>query len=157
MFVSWNLYLGILFRYTRNMSDVRVSAAFVTYKGRILLFHRDNKLGLHDADCWSLIGGHVEEGESFEQGLERELCEEIGVLPTYYNFFADFKGSEDEMVKLYHVPLTDSQAEQIKLGDEGQEVRFFTFEEMEDLPLTTNLREIYGKYTNSIKDLIERN
>ena len=28
-------------------------------------------------DHWDLIGGHVEEGESFEQALEREVEEEI--------------------------------------------------------------------------------
>ncbi|PYM03626.1 MAG: hypothetical protein DMD82_16465 [Candidatus Rokuibacteriota bacterium] len=56
---------------------VRVAAAVVRRAGRLLLTQRPpgGPLGLQ----WELPGGKIEEGESPEHALERELREELGV------------------------------------------------------------------------------
>jgi 8-oxo-dGTP diphosphatase len=51
------------------------------------------------AGLWDVLGGFLEPGESPEQGLERELREEIGVACTvgrYLGGFVDSYGEEGE-------------------------------------------------------------
>lgn len=134
---------------------IRVSAAFVTHNHKVLLFHRDNIPTIADPDKWSLIGGHVENNESFDKGLIRELEEEISVKIKDFQFLFEFIGSNQELVYIYHVRLSKDQVKQIKLGSEGQEVSFFSFEQLEDLPLTTNLQEIYKKYHSNIQKILD--
>jgi 8-oxo-dGTP diphosphatase len=45
-------------------------------KGEVLLCKRNKKFGFGE---WELPGGHVEFQESFEQNLERECKEELGI------------------------------------------------------------------------------
>lgn len=135
---------------------IRVAAAFVTYKGKILLFHRDDKPGINDPNRWSLIGGNVEDGETFEQALIREIKEEINVSVENPKFLFPRKGLLGHDGMCYHVPLSDEQAQSVKLGDEGQEVRFFTFEEMGKLPLAIDIEAIYRDYRDLLRNLLEK-
>ena len=59
---------------------VRVAAAVVWRDGRLLLTQRPpgGPLGLQ----WELPGGKIEDGESAEHALVREIREELGVLAT---------------------------------------------------------------------------
>ncbi len=116
-----------------------ISAAFITYQGKILLFHRDNIPTIKDPDCWDIIGGHVEEGETPLGGLIREVKEEIGVdikSPVFIKELIDHWGAQ---TYLYHVELDEKQFSNIKLGDEGKEVKFFNNEDLTQLKLTHNL------------------
>ena len=38
--------------------------------------------GVDDPGTWGLPGGYLEDGEDFEQGLLREMAEELGAVPT---------------------------------------------------------------------------
>jgi len=59
----------------------QVVAAIIEREGRYLL-------GLRAAhkksapECWDLIGGHLEPGETPLEALSREVMEELGVAPT---------------------------------------------------------------------------
>jgi 8-oxo-dGTP diphosphatase len=56
---------------------VRVGiAVFVLRGGRFLMARRR---GAHGAGTWSVPGGHLEHGESFEDTAVREVAEETGV------------------------------------------------------------------------------
>jgi len=46
-------------------------------QGELLLYLRDNKPGIPFPLHWDLIGGHVEEGETPEEALVREVKEEL--------------------------------------------------------------------------------
>lgn len=148
---NWPTYRKIL---EKLLNGFKVSAAFVTYNHKILLFHRDNIPTIVDPDKWDSIGGHAEENETPEETLIREVEEEISIHPTTYKYLFTFAGYWNEEISLYHVSLIDQQAKDIELGDEGQEVKFFSFEEMGKLPLSTNLQTIYQNHQALIKSLL---
>lgn len=64
---------------------------FENDKGEILLYLRDNKPEIPFPDYWDLIGGHVEEGETPEDALVREVKEELDIdlagLPPQYGVY----------------------------------------------------------------------
>lgn len=59
------------------MADAIAMAALVR-DAKILLAHRHPRRRWYP-NCWDLIGGHIEAGESPEQALRRECREEIAV------------------------------------------------------------------------------
>ena len=61
------------------MADMSKAArAIVVQDGKILVMHR-NKYG---SEYFTLVGGRVNEGESLEQALVREVREETGLSVT---------------------------------------------------------------------------
>ncbi|MEQ7011189.1 NUDIX domain-containing protein [Actinopolymorpha sp. B17G11] len=59
------------------MLDEIALAALVS-EGRLLLAHRHPQRRWYP-DCWDLVGGHLEPGETPEQAVRRECREEIAV------------------------------------------------------------------------------
>lgn len=116
-----------------------VSAAFITYQGKILLLRRDDIPTIADPDCWGLIGGHAEDDETPEETLKREVFEEVGVKIENLQFLWDYVDHYGEHCYLYHVELTEDQLKEIKLGDEGQDLRFFSKDEAKNLKLSSGL------------------
>lgn len=65
-------------------------SALATRHDACALLYRDDAilLGLRsphrrsDPNCWDMIGGRVEDGETIEAALARELREELGVTPV---------------------------------------------------------------------------
>ena len=57
---------------------VEIALAGLVHNDKLLLGHRHPARRWYP-DCWDLIGGHIEVGESPEQAVRRECREEIGV------------------------------------------------------------------------------
>lgn len=57
---------------------IRIAVAALVRDGRVLLGHR-HPLRRWYPDCWDLIGGHVEDGETAEEAVRRECREELAV------------------------------------------------------------------------------
>lgn len=55
-------------------------AALLVQSQHILLGKRAPNRAFYP-DVWDVVGGHVEPGESHEQALQRELAEELGIVP----------------------------------------------------------------------------
>ena len=58
---------------------VTIALALLVRDGLVLLAHRDPSKQAYP-DCWDLVGGVVESGESPYEAVARECLEEIGVL-----------------------------------------------------------------------------
>src|SRR5689334_1295767 len=59
------------------MALIRVVAAIIRREGKFLITRRPGNV--HLAGLWEFPGGKVEEGESLEEALVREIVEEIAV------------------------------------------------------------------------------
>ena len=64
---------------------VTVVAAIIRKDGKILITRRPDNV--HLAGLWEFPGGKVEEDESLESALAREICEELGVAITVEDKF----------------------------------------------------------------------
>ena len=60
-------------------------AALIVQQQTILLGLRSAERAFYP-DVWDVFGGHVEQHESCEQALQRELYEELGIRPTRWRY-----------------------------------------------------------------------
>ncbi len=63
----------------RTIQRTIVSALIFSKDGRLLMGMKDPNSGGVYADCWHIPGGGVDEGETQEQALRREMLEEVGI------------------------------------------------------------------------------
>ena len=83
-------------------------------------------------DCWDIIGGHVESGETIEQALLREVEEEIGVTPVDFTRLTSLQAEEIEL-HIYRVDAWSGGSPAIR-DDEHVELRWFTVDAACALP-----------------------
>jgi len=77
--------------------EQRVVAGLVCRDGRALLVHRSPRRRWYP-DAWDLPGGHVEHNETLRDGLQRELCEELGIQAVVTGDpFAHLQGDDFHM------------------------------------------------------------
>jgi 8-oxo-dGTP diphosphatase len=93
--------------------------------GKLLIYLRDDKPEISFPNHWDLFGGIMEEGETPEQTLVREIKEELGVTLTVYSFYKVFDCTEGDIKpnrKFIYYAQIDSLPEQLLLLDVGQRI-----------------------------------
>lgn len=96
---------------------------------------RSHIQGIFYPDHWGLFGGAIEPGECPEEGLKRELLEELGIEIDNAQYFTEFvfdfsfRGSGKIWRKYYLVPLRSDIIGQLQIG-EGTEYKAFTYYEL---------------------------
>src|SRR5688500_12933533 len=102
-----------------------VSALLTNSDGEVLLQLRDDRSDLLWAGYWTLPGGQVEQGETPDHAIAREMQEEmeLEIALTLWKSFEAVRGHRHEINALEHIYLgtLDVPAESIPLH-EGQRV-----------------------------------
>ena len=79
---------------------LNVVAGIIWYEGQYLAVERPE--GAKMAGWWEFPGGKIEEGESREDALVRELQEELGITPQDFKFWRELVHEYGEFsVRLY--------------------------------------------------------
>ncbi len=88
--------------------------------------------------CWDLIGGRVEDGESIDQALHRELAEEIGIAPVSYESLCsvvdDSPQERGEAIYHMHLVRTWTGGEPTMMNDEHTVLTWLSIEQACALP-----------------------
>jgi 8-oxo-dGTP diphosphatase len=122
----------------------KTALAFLTNVERILLYLRDDRPDIPYPNYWALLGGNIEEGESPEVALERELREEIGCSAHNLAFIGTLEilpnpMGVDETVYVFQGNI-GRRLEEMKLT-EGQRLAYFTPAEFLTLRFPPALRD----------------
>ncbi|GAA2813749.1 hypothetical protein GCM10010522_34250 [Kribbella solani] len=112
---------------------VRIAVGVLVRDGLVLLVHRHPARRVYP-DCWDLVGGHVEEGESPRQAVRRECLEELGVqvhdpVPVPMRI-------SDPNLDMYAFLITRWDGEPVNAEpEEHDDLRWFRPSELADLKL----------------------
>lgn len=117
-------------------------------KGEFLLYLRENKPDIPFPDHWDLIGGHVEEGETPEEGLIREVKEELDIYLQDYTFYKKYEcltGDAYENIKFIYYGKINLPIEEITLL-EGVRPQYFSRAEIPNVKFANILKSIVMDY-----------
>jgi 8-oxo-dGTP diphosphatase len=118
----------------------------INSKNHILLILRDDDPTIPYPNMWDLPGGHLEEGETPEQAIRREMKEEL-----------DFDLGEIVLFKEYHHEAYDEYVflKKIDLNPdsmvlhEGQRLAYFNSDEISRLSLAYSYNRVLRDYFDS--------
>ena len=116
--------------------------------GEFLLYLRDNKPDIPFPDHWDLIGGHVEEGETPEEALVREVKEELDIDLKEYIFYKKYEcltGDAYENIKYIYSGKIYLPIEEITLL-EGVRPKYFSRAEIPNVKFANILKSIVMEY-----------
>jgi 8-oxo-dGTP diphosphatase len=117
-------------------------------KGEFLLYLRDSKPGIPFPGYWDLIGGQVEDGETPEDALVREVKEELDINLKEYTFYKKYEcltGDAYENIKYIYYGKINLPIEEVTLL-EGVRPRYFSREEIPYVKFANILKSIVMEY-----------
>lgn len=127
-------------RFAKGLLDVSCMVDIVNgllvRNGQVLMARRCANRRLYP-NTWSFPGGHVETGETLEQALQRELFEEIGIVPKSVRLLTrlyDRQQSDGTDVTFHLFTVEEWDREPANLGDEHSELRWVPFSFAAALP-----------------------
>ena len=120
--------------------------------GKLLIYLRDDKPGISFPNHWDLFGGIMEEGETPEQTLVRELKEEIGIELKEFHFYKTFDCIEGDIRpnrKYIYYAQINYLPEDLKLLDVGQRIVGIDLSERSNYPFANILFDIVEDFALS--------
>lgn len=126
------------------------SIILLTYKGKILLIHKDYILETEDANPWHFISGIKDKNATFEESIYREVKRETSIdLPS-----VELLGSLDEENRkkyFYHATLTDENVNNMVHRD-GKILGFFSVKELDTLLLSMSTKLLISRHRNILEN-----
>ena len=119
--------------------------------GRLLVYLRDDKPDIPFPNHWDFFGGHVEDGETPEEALVREVEEELGIELEHWNFFRRYVCTEGDAypnIKYLYWARIDQTAEELTLY-EGQRLMSLALDERHHLKFANILGQLLEEFVDS--------
>lgn len=120
--------------------------------GKLLIYLRDDKPGISFPNHWDLFGGIIEEGETPEQTLVREVKEEIGIELKNFHFYKTFDCLEKDINpnrKYIYYAQINYLPEELKLLDVGQKIVSINLSDRNNYPFANILFDIVEDFALS--------
>lgn len=135
--------------------EKRVVAVLIPYtfqNGKPLVFlQKRSDTAERNPGGISCFGGGVEPGETIEEGLLREIKEELHFVPKDYAYLGGY-GNEYDFSHCYIMEVGDDFESQIVIG-EGEYGKFFSEEELEHEPRrSANNKKVIGDLFQKLKE-----
>ena len=119
------------------------SIIFVNDKKQILLLLRDDKPGIPYPNTWDIPGGHVDDGETPEQCIVREMKEEMDLDLEGFQLLSVMEFVD--RVEYTFWKKANLDIESIHLH-EGQQIKWFTESEARNTKLAYGFNEIVDDF-----------
>ena len=119
-------------------SVIEVSQALIYFRGSYLMQLRDFKDGIESPGHWGFFAGHIEEEETPEQTIWREIQEELCWQPESFRYLGEVIAGSRRM-QVFHCELED-EIETLSLM-EGEEIGVFLPKEIEEKQLYSKKRK----------------
>ena len=131
------------------------ASALIIHKNKVLLFLRDDTPTISYPNHWGLPGGGIDEGETPVEAIKRELVEEVSYSPEKLVLIGEKIYGPTHTAFLFISFVDDKESKFFKhAGLEGQDVRFFTREEILNLKVTPVVRKYISEYDQVIDKMI---
>lgn len=117
---------------------------------QLLIYLRDNKPEIPFPNYWDLFGGHIEEGETAEVALVREIQEELGITIQRYQYFKTYRcleGDAHPNIKHVYSVQVSQTAEQLTLY-EGQYHKGINLDQRHQYKFANILGDIIDDYAS---------
>jgi 8-oxo-dGTP pyrophosphatase MutT (NUDIX family) len=147
----------------REINRTIVSALILSKDNKLLMGRKNPSQGGVYPDCWHIPGGGIDENESLEVALIREVKEEVGIDLSPYHLerlpYVD-QGISEKILKdsgekvlchmefnRFRVVINDKNAAEIKLQltDDLIETRWFSMEELPSVEKIPGGKEFFQK------------
>ena len=114
----------------------------------VLLLLRDNKIEIPFPNMWDIPGGKVEEGESPEQALRREMMEEMSINNLgeikLFKIIASENITDNIFWKRINLNLREIEL------NEGQVLGYFDLKKIQETELAFNYNKVLEEFYKEI-------
>ena len=125
------------------MKRLGASIIFINDKVEILLFLRDDKPDLPYRNMWDVPGGHVEDNETSEECIVREMKEEMNLDLKDFQLLCQTEF--DDRIEYTYWKKENLNISEIDLI-EGQRLKWFTHQEAIQTKLAYGFNEIVEEF-----------
>ena len=112
-----------------------VVKAIIYKDNKFLLQLRDDKENIYYPNHWGFFGGEIDNHQSKENTLLREIYEELSWLPKNYQFYIKNIDVNSNCLIIYYLVYFDGDNTKLILS-EGQDMKWFSLNEIKNF-LTT--------------------